>query len=37
MCIDKELSDKRKYPTFARSAVTGYELVFTMQELLSYY
>ena len=37
MCIDKELSDKRKYPTFAWSAVTGYELVFTMQELLSYY
>ena len=37
MCIEKELSDKRKYPTFARSAVTGYEIVFTMHGLLSHY
>lgn len=37
MCIEKELSDKRKYPTFARTAVTGYELIFTVNGLLSYY
>ena len=33
MYIHKELSDKRKYPAFARSAVTGYEI----HGLLSYY
>ena len=37
MCIEEELSNKRHYPTFARTAVTGYELVFTMNGLLSYY
>ena len=37
MCIEKELSDKSKYPTFARIAVTGSELASIMHELLSYY
>ena len=37
MCIEKELSDKSKYPTFARTAVTGFELTSTVHELLKYY
>ena len=37
MCIEKELSDKSKYPIFARTAVTGYELASTVHELLRYY
>ena len=37
MCIEKELLDKRKYPTFARTATAGYDLIFTMYGLLSYY
>ena len=37
MCIEKELSDKSKYPTFARTAVTGFELASTVHELLKYY
>ena len=37
MCIEKELSDKSKYPTFARTAVTGSELASIMHELLNYY
>ena len=37
MCIEKDLSNKKKYPTFARTAVTGYELVFIIDAVLSYY
>ena len=37
MCIEKELLDKRKYPTFARTATAEYDLIFTMYGLLSYY
>ena len=37
MCIEKELSDKSKYPIFARTAVTGYELASIVHELARHY
>lgn len=37
MCIEKELSDKSKYPIFARTAVPGFELASTVHELVRYY
>ena len=37
MCMEKELSDKKIYPTFARTAVTGVEISTAIHVLLKHF
>jgi len=37
MCVEASLSDKTKYPTFARTEPIGRQLTPAIQELLHYY
>ena len=37
MCMEKELSDKKIYPTFARTAATGVEISRAMHVLLKHF
>ena len=37
MCMEKELSDKKMYPTFARTAMTGAEISRAIHVLLKHF
>lgn len=37
MCMEKELSDKKIYPTFARTAATGVEISTAIHVLLKHF
>ena len=37
MCVDQELSEKKKYPTFARTEPIGCQLTLALRELLKHF